>query len=179
MKIIVGSLNPVKINAVKENFSDFNYVVNGASVDSKIRPQPLSHEETRLGSINRAKACVDDLKAELGFGLEGGVFCDDEHLYLCNWGSLASSEGSLYVVSGPTLRLPDILKQPILDGIELNDAMFNMLGLQEIGSKQGAIGYFTSEATCRTEVFKQIVKILYGQYLYDKKYSFAKVQNIT
>ncbi|MBM3207951.1 MAG: DUF84 family protein [Chlamydiae bacterium] len=173
MKIIVGSSNPVKINAIKENFNNPIYEVIGASVDSKVKAQPLSHEETRIGAINRAKACVDDLKGDLGFGLEGGIFFSEDHLYLCNWGALADKENSLYVVSGPTLRLPDNFKKPILEGLELNEAMFNLLGLQEVGSKQGAIGHFTNGVLCRTEVFNQIVKILWGQYLYDKKFSFS------
>ena len=173
MKIIVGSLNPVKINAIKENFDSSMYEIIGASVDSKVRPQPLSHEETRLGAINRAKACVANLNADLGFGLEGGIFVSEEHLYLCNWGALADKDGSLYVVSGPTLRLPDNFKKPILEGLELNEAMFTLLGLKEVGSKQGAIGHFTNGVLCRTEVFNQTVKILWGQYLYDKKFSFS------
>jgi inosine/xanthosine triphosphatase len=173
MKIIVGSLNPVKIGALEEAFAKTSFLVSGAAVDSKVRDQPLSHEETRQGAINRARACVKEAGADLGFGLEGGVFISEGLLYLCSWGALADKEETICVVSGPTFRLPDAFKKPLLDGFELNDVMFNVMGIKELGSKEGAIGHFTKGVTNRREVFKQMAQILWGQYQYGKELSFS------
>ena len=171
MKVVVGSLNPVKIGALKEAFKSYEYDIFGVSVDSQVSAQPLSHEETRDGAINRARNCVKEADADLGFGLEGGVFVSSNLLYLCSWGALADKEGSVCVVSGPTFRLPDAFKEPLFEGKELNDVMHTLLGIKELGSKEGAIGYFTKGVTNRKEVFTQMVQILFGQYRFYRENS--------
>lgn len=173
MKIVVGSLNPVKIQALKEAFENTSSTVSGLAVDSKVRSQPLSHEETRQGAINRARACVKEAEADLGFGLEGGIFISEGLLYLCSWGALVDEDDTVCVVSGPTFRLPSVFKKPLLEGAELNVIMYDLFGIKELGSKEGAIGYFTKGATNRKEVFKQMAQILWGQYQYEKELSFS------
>lgn len=173
MKIGIGSNNPVKIRAVEGVFEATPLIVLGLSVDSKVSKQPLSHEETRAGAINRARGCLEVSDVHLGFGLEGGVFISNEQIYLCNWGALVDREGALCVVSGPTFRLPTSFKEYLLGGEELNDVMCNLLGIKELGSKEGAIGYFTKGSTNRKEVFKQMAQILWGQYQYEKEVSFS------
>ena len=54
MKILVGSKNPVKIEAVKEAFEKYYNEVEviGFSVESKVPTQPFN-DETFLGAENR------------------------------------------------------------------------------------------------------------------------------
>jgi inosine/xanthosine triphosphatase len=172
MKVIVGSLNPIKIEAVQEVFLNAPYLISGASVGSKVRSQPLSHQETRQGAINRAKGCVLDLGADMGFGLEGGVFVDDGLIYLCNWGAIVDRENNLFVVSGPTFQLPSSFMKPLFEGVELNDLMQQKIGVQGLGSKEGVMGYFTKGQINRKEVFTQMARILWGQYLFQKEQNF-------
>jgi inosine/xanthosine triphosphatase len=171
MKVIVGSLNPIKIGAIQEVFLHFPYQISGASVESKVRSQPLSHEETRQGAINRAKSCVHDLGADMGFGLEGGVFIEDGLIYICNWGAVLDRENKLFIVSGPTFKLPSSFIQPLFAGAELNEVMQQKIGVQGLGSKEGAIGYFTKGLINRKEVFTQMAKILWGQHLFEKAHN--------
>ncbi len=62
MKIFVGSLNPVKINAVTLAASESwpNVEVYGLDVPSGISDQPMSDEETRKGAVARARAALRD-----------------------------------------------------------------------------------------------------------------------
>ena len=55
MKILVGSQNPVKIEATKEAFSTYfgKVEVRGIKVDSKVSNQP-TNDETFHGARNRA-----------------------------------------------------------------------------------------------------------------------------
>ena len=75
MKVIVGSKNPNKIDAVKEvlalypNFS--GAIVEGIAADSGVYKQPTSIEETVQGAINRAKNSFKD--CDLSIGLESGL----------------------------------------------------------------------------------------------------------
>lgn len=56
MHIFVGSTNPVKINATKRAVAKVwpKATVEGIEVDSGVAVQPMSDEETRQGSSNRA-----------------------------------------------------------------------------------------------------------------------------
>ncbi|MEK7068012.1 MAG: inosine/xanthosine triphosphatase [Patescibacteria group bacterium] len=75
MRIIVGSTNPVKIDAVKEIIKDYNFLtgaeVSGANVSSEISEQPVSLEEIIQGAINRAKNSFKD--CDYSVGIESGL----------------------------------------------------------------------------------------------------------
>ena len=77
MNIAVGSLNPVKLAAVKEAFSivwpDTVWDVIGVEVISGVSAQPMSDIESIKGAINRAKISITELEADYGVGLEGGL----------------------------------------------------------------------------------------------------------
>ncbi|MDN4072563.1 DUF84 family protein [Fictibacillus terranigra] len=162
MKIAVGSFNPAKIKAV-ENV--LNETVQSMDVPSGVSPQPFSDEETKLGAINRAKACITN-GADLGFGLEGGVSEAEGTLYLCNWGALADREGKVLVASGAKIPLPKEIAEPVIKGHELGDVMASFTADKHVRTKAGAIGIFTNGMLARDEMFEHIVKMLYGQYNY-------------
>lgn len=56
-KIIVASTNPAKISAVedafKHTFPDCQFSIEGISVDSGVRDQPMCADETLQGARNR------------------------------------------------------------------------------------------------------------------------------
>lgn len=77
-KVIVASLNPAKINAVKSAFTEVfpeqDFSFDGVSVASEVPDQPMSNDETKQGAINRvrnAKSEVTD--ADYYVGLEAGI----------------------------------------------------------------------------------------------------------
>ncbi len=69
--VIVGSKNPTKIQAVRNVFPELE--LSSREVPSKVSAQPFSDEETRIGAVNRAKACAAGSADAIGIGLEGGV----------------------------------------------------------------------------------------------------------
>ena len=48
--------------------------------------------------MNRAKNALILTDAELSFGLEGGVTEIDDDMYVCNWGALTVSDGTMFTV---------------------------------------------------------------------------------
>ncbi|MDW1833259.1 DUF84 family protein, partial [Vibrio sp. Vb1755] len=77
-KVVIASLNPAKINAVKSAFQSsfpqqtFEFV--GISVPSEVADQPMTNEETHRGSVNRVKnAKVEMPTADFYVGLEAGI----------------------------------------------------------------------------------------------------------
>ena len=58
---------------------------------------------------------------------------------------------------------------PLEDGKELSEVMEEFVQRKDIRSHEGAIGIFTDDYVDRTELFVHVVKLLVGQYKYDKK----------
>ena len=78
MRIIVGSQNPAKLEAVSVAFASFfpedNFEVQPVNVPSGVSHQPLSDAETLLGATNRARAARElEPEADYWLGIEGGL----------------------------------------------------------------------------------------------------------
>ncbi|MFS0673120.1 DUF84 family protein [Ornithinibacillus sp. 179-J 7C1 HS] len=167
MKLIVGSKNPTKVNAVQDIFID-NEII-GIDVPSNVSSQPFSDEETMQGAINRAKLCTEVEKNSFGIGLEGGVMYVGDKLFLCNWGALVTPTGSTFIASGARVLLPKELEIPLKQGIELGAIMDEYANKIDVSIKEGAIGVFTNNLLSRKDMFAQVVTLLKGQYEYWNK----------
>jgi len=165
MNIRVGSLNPVKLNAVKEVLESHGHKVEGVQVLSEVSQQPFSDLETIQGAKNRAKATLKE-SGDIGIGLEAGVECFNEQLYLVNWGVLMTASGKCFYGGGTRIPLPLELRDALESGMELAEAMDRYTKKQDIRSKEGAIGILTANYFNRKENFIHIVKLLWGQYVY-------------
>lgn len=163
-RIYLGSTNKAKINAVMKAIPD--YEVIGIPVESKVRPQPLDDEETIQGALNRAQQLPKD---GLRVGLEAGVNLHNGILFMVNWGVLIDEKGQVYYAGGTRVPLTEEIKHGILvKGEELSTVMGQISTIENIKEKEGAIGYFTCNQVVRSDIFVHIVKLLYGQYLFNK-----------
>lgn len=163
-KIYVGSTNNAKVKAVKDCLPDFEVIP--VKVNSNVSLQPMSDEETIQGALNRAKSLPND---GLQLGLEAGVQIHNKIMFLVNWGVLIDKD-NVYYAGGTRIPLPDNVKNELLNGDkELSDVMEKVANEKDIRSKEGAIGYFTMNQVVRSDIFVHIVKLLYGQYLFNKE----------
>lgn len=166
MKIVVGSLNQTKVNAVTALFKDAH--VLSETVPSYVSAQPIGDEETKDGAMNRAQNAANLYPGSYGIGLEGGVMFLQEKLYLCNWGALATPQGKIYTASGARIQLPDEFIEPLTNGKELSEVMDDFTQKQGIRHHEGAIGIFTNGEILRHEMFSHVVALLKGQLAYWK-----------
>ncbi|API90878.1 MULTISPECIES: DUF84 family protein [Virgibacillus] len=171
MKIVIGSMNKAKIQAVKEVFPEAVIVTEDA--DSGVSAQPFSDEETRQGAINRALSCLDTQDATFGIGLEGGVMFIGNQLYLCNWGALAFSD-QLYTASGARIALPHEITEQLIQGRELGDVMDEFAKRKQVRQQEGAVGIFTSERISRRSMFRHVMELLRGQWEFTKEKKESK-----
>ena len=175
--IVVGSTNPLKIQAVKNAVGNVEINVIGCSASSSVSSQPLSDEETRQGAINRAKDSLNKTNAELGIGLETGVFFLNDNVYLCNWGALVDRNENIYVTNGPIILLPNEYRKELLAGQNLEEIMHHSTGIASLGTKQGAIGIFTQNRLTREQVLTEVVKVLLAQYHYYHQFPTIAVKS--
>ncbi len=170
MLVSIGTKNKAKTaaitNIVNNYFEQVEYIQ--LDVPSNVSEQPRSDEETRQGAINRAINSLNHSGAEFNFGLEGGVRIIDGSMYCCNWGALALKDGTVITAAGALFLLPESIANEIRNGKELGPVMDDYTNEKGIRHNKGAIGVFTANLVDRTEMFEHIVKLLIGQYLYQK-----------
>lgn len=168
MIIAIGTKNKAKVGAVQKAVQPHieNTIFESIDVASGVSEQPFSNEETRRGAINRAKATLQLTNADIGFGLEGGVYDLDGVMYCCNWGALATRTGEVFSCAGATFVLPEVIAQRLRLGEELGPVMDDFTNTENIRHHAGAIGIFTNGLVDRKEMFEHIVTLLIGQYLY-------------
>ncbi len=167
MRIVVGSTNQVKVGAVKDVLESLGHEIVGMDAPSGVSNQPFSDAETLEGALNRARALQSF--GDVSIGLEAGVEKLNNCYYLVNWGALRTADGKTYVAGGTRLPLPDSLVQPLKDGKELGQVIDAYAKRENVRSNEGAIGILTADFFNRRENFVHIVRLLWGQYQYDKK----------
>ncbi|MEH6529971.1 MAG: inosine/xanthosine triphosphatase [Photobacterium frigidiphilum] len=154
-KIIVASTNPAKISAVASAFSqafpEQSFTVEGISVASEVRDQPLCADETLLGARNRVKN-ARKLQADADFyvGLEAGIDGDFTFAWMVIENHKQRGEAR-----SASLPLPPIALEKIQQGIELGDVMDDMFNQQNIKQKGGAIAMLTNHTLSRSSVYQQ------------------------
>lgn len=156
LRVAVGSLNKIKIDATRSAFLRFynNVEVFGVDVQSGVPEQP-KEKETRQGSINRAKRCISD--ADYGVGLEAGVFETEDGLYDVQYCSIIDKAGKITIGHGPGFRYPDAVKEKVENGWTVGDAFNTMYEWERKGMGEGAIGCLTKGVITRTQLSEQAV----------------------
>lgn len=129
MKIAIGSCNKVKVQAVCNAVEGTVCHVVSCAAQSSVSEQPIGEEETRLGAIMRAKDSLLKTDAEVGIGIEGGVFFWNDEVYLCHRGALVDRQEKLYVTNSPILQLPRHYKADLLQGLNLDQVMHKHTGI--------------------------------------------------
>lgn len=176
MYIAVGSTNIVKINAVIAGVSHIwpEAQVEGFETESGVSEQPMTDEETKTGSINRAILALNMLeqvhqgtlfgKGELmlGVGLEGGVDMTPEGLMNVVWCSVVDQEERIYSTSGARFLLPASIANPIVAGGEMGPVMDQLIKGENVKKKQGMIGVVTDGFFSRTDEYASIARLTIG-----------------
>ncbi|MGG5252563.1 DUF84 family protein [Neobacillus sp. SM06] len=166
MKIVIGSKNPAKIQAVQNVFQAAEAEFISLDIPSGVSEQPFSDEETIQGAINRAKNALKSGEGDIGIGLEGGVQETSQGLILCNWGALATTEFDPFIAGGARVLLPIEIANRLRAGEELGPVMDDYAKKQNVRKTEGAIGIFTNGKISRAEMFTHIMGMLVGQYEY-------------
>ena len=164
MEIVVASLNPVKVNAVREAFShhfpsaEMDFLP--LRIDSGVSDQPLSDRETRQGACNRARnARLSRPDADYWVGLEGGVERIDGQLMAFAWMAVLGGCENLSMARSVSLPLPPAVSRLMDQGMELgeaNDRVFSTVNSKHAG---GAFGLLTNGRYTRESVYVQALSL--------------------
>lgn len=148
MKVVVGSKNPVKAQAV-ENVLQKIYPLEkleiiSREVKSGVSDQPLGKEETIEGAVNRAKNAYSP-EFDLSVGIESGLMRAPHTItgYVdLQWCAIFDGEKlSLGVSAG--FEYPPQVVEEVLKGQEVGKVMDEITGVDDLGKKRGAVSFLT------------------------------------
>jgi len=161
LRVVVGSANRVKLDAARWAFSSvFRSVrVAGVAVDSGTAKQPFEGE-TIAGAVHRARrARAADPKADYGVGIEAGLFWDDaaKDFLDVQYCAIVDRRDLLSVGHGPGFRYPPQVLALVRQGKTVGEAMAAVAGVEDIGRKEGAIGWLSLGAIDRAHLTEAAV----------------------
>ncbi len=160
MKVVVGSKNPVKLNAtrnvLKKIYNDLE--IKPSEVDSEVPDQPFGLDETINGAINRAKNAFTDW-ADLSVGIESGLMETPNTItgYIdLQWCAIFDGDRVTIGVSSG-FEYPPMVINEVLNGFEVGDIMDKITGVENLGQKKGAVSRLSEDMLDRTENTEQCV----------------------
>jgi inosine/xanthosine triphosphatase len=157
VRVVVGSTNPVKIEAVRTAFElvwpEQTWDVTGVPAASGVSVQPMSDEECIIGARNRARAALAHSDAPYGVGLEGGLQRVAGKWLNGGWSVVIDSSGREGI--GATIKMvtPACMMEKIEQGMELGDVDDLFFQQQNSKQAQGHFGLFTRDLITRKRAY--------------------------
>ena len=168
MLVIVGSKNPVKINAAKNAFAKYfkKAKIEGIETASRVREQPIDIEEILQGAKNRAKKAFESKECDFGVGIEAGIF----QLQGTNSGWLDTAcvaifDGKKFHLGfTPMFEYPKKIVETILaENCVVGEAVEKVFREKTDKQKEGAVGWLTKGKMPRTKYIEQgVIMALIG-----------------
>jgi len=169
-KIIVGSKNPAKIEAVEQAFNtvwpDEKWDVVGVDVESDVSNQPMTDEESILGATNRARKSLAQNDADFGIGLEGGLCRVNNRWFEYGWIVILSKSGITGIGSTSRIIVPDQIMTLVREGFEVGAANDKIFGRENSKQAEGHFGLMTNNIITRTDAYRDGVIVALASFLH-------------
>ncbi|TKB51627.1 non-canonical purine NTP phosphatase [Ferrimonas sediminicola] len=174
--LLVASCNPVKINAARRAleraFPHCQWQVKGLSVPSGVDEQPMGDTETRVGTINRMEAILQE-SADFYVAFEGGY--DRIHGQGFTFAYIAASDGNQTQIGrSGLLPLPELVSRRLEQGEELGPLMDELFNDHNIRQKGGAMGILTNNLVDRTSIYSDTLCLLLAPFLHPELYANSR-----
>ena len=175
---VVGSTNPVKVNAASaalEKVLGAPVTVQALKVPSGVPDQPLTGEQTRLGAINRVRACLTAAEAAARdrnwfIAIEGGV--DNLPDGPATFAYTAIYHQQVWSVSrSASMPIPPAVYQALLNGEELGDVMDRLFNTTNVKQQGGAIGLLTRHQATRQSVYETALILALARFTHPQLYT--------
>ncbi len=141
MIVVVGSKNPVKINATKNVLERIytEITVLSKDVDSEVPDQPFGLDQTVKGAVNRAKNVYSE-EYDLGVGIESGLIKVPETLtgYIdIQWCAIFDGK-NITIGASSGFEYPPTVIEEVMKGVEVGDVMDKVTGVNNLWTEEGS-----------------------------------------
>ena len=177
MRIVVGSQNPVKCDAVFQAFSQYYDQVEivPVLVESGVKPFPMSQTETLQGAINRAQSAQKmEPSADFSVGIEGGLF---------TFNNTTNIQAIAAVMKGSKLSVARSagleVSQAFVDKLDptsdaSKDTVDQLMGRTNLFQNEGVMGVLTQNRLTRTQILRDAVICALPRFLLPEFYPETK-----
>jgi inosine/xanthosine triphosphatase len=169
-KIAIGTKNPAKIKAVEIGFTTIwpneTFEFMGLEVESGVPAQPMSDAESIQGARNRARKAQEELGADYGVGLEGGLQEIAGLWFDCGWCVIVNEASEEGIASSAKIPVPEKMMQHIREGEELGQVLQRFTDIENIKQKEGHFGIMTDNAITRTDGYVHGVILALSRFLH-------------
>lgn len=161
VRVAVGSENPVKVEAVKLAARRLygEAEVRAFAVASGVRAQPFERE-TWEGARTRARGALARWpEADFGVGIEAGLFDVPESGGLMDVQAcvVVDRAGRLTYGQGPGFSYPPDADAQLRKGRSVGEVMAEASGVDDIGRKEGAVGFLSRGHVTRAQLTEPAV----------------------
>ncbi len=163
MEVAVGSTNPLKVKAVERAFPLAKVV--GVSINPAVSHTPTSIEEMIAGAEERAKKAREVANANLGVGIEGGLYKAKgrvDRWFLTAFAALWDGE-VLAVGHGFGIAFPEEIAREVGEE-ELGVIMDRLYGKEGTKHAEGAVGILSKGYLLRQEMLESAVRAAIAHY---------------
>lgn len=160
MQVVVGSENPVKVEAARQAFSIYfdAIEVRGVKVSSGVKPVPTSGAETLQGALTRVRgAALAVSDADFSVGIEAGIITVDQYKLALGFAAVLKAD-ELGLGSSSGFQLPSELVaklDPTSDAFK--QLIDDTLGGENLFQGVGVIGVLTQGKLTRTTILRDAV----------------------
>ena len=156
--MVVGSVNPVKVAAVRSVFGRTHpgLAVRAEALPSGVSEQPIGFEETHEGAANRAWAALDRPGAAWGVGLEGGVALGERGRGWLYGVAVVAHAGFDAASRSASLRLPDHVARRLTAGETLGTVLAELAPEQ---GHEGALGWLSGGLLSAQSLWEQTLTL--------------------
>jgi len=174
LKVVVGSKNPVKVNAVRNAlaayFPQHDVQAQGIAAPSNVSEQPMTSKETRDGAVNRLRYCQSNQPhADFYAAIEGGVDNFEDGAATFAYLAVADRE-QLSVGRSANMPIPQSVYQALEAGEELGPLMDKLFNTTNIKQKGGAIGLLTNGLETRESNYTQALHLAIAPLVHSAPY---------
>ena len=161
MRVAVGSENPVKVEAVRLAIMRLYGAadVRGFAVASGVAEQPFE-EETWEGARTRAREALARWpECDFGVGIEAGLFETPPVAGLLDIQAcvVLDHAGRFTYGHGPGFSYPADVSEELRKGASVGEVMSRLAAVEDIGRKEGAVGYLSRGHVSRTQLTEPAV----------------------
>lgn len=174
LKVVVGSHNPVKINAIRNALAAYfplrEVIAQGVDAPSNVPEQPMTSKETRDGAVNRLAYCQQHYPdADFYGAIEGGVDCFEDGAATFAYLAVATpSQRS--VGRSANMPIPHTVYQALTEGEELGPLMDKLFNTTNVKQKGGAIGLLTNGLETRESNYTQALHLAIAPLVHSDPY---------
>lgn len=151
MKILLGSKNPSKANALKLAMQSIGYndiKITPIDVPSQVSSKPIN-EETLIGAQNRNKNLYkycqeNNIDFDLLISIEGGYEQVNNIYFIVTYASIIDNKNNEFIGKSQGLQISKAMFDWVSDGNSLNKVIESIIENSENKKANGISGYLTN-----------------------------------